>query len=166
MSTFWKVVYFGWIAFNWAILFFHKQTLKSGHWNFWGRLGAGMKRTLILYLVIVVPVAIIVGVLIALKKVTLNVLVGLVFTIVNTLGTFQFILVLGFGLVDMPKRLVIASFPSLRLKQVYYDGNKAAARIRKLYRSVIALREQQDLALRILQVDNPMYRFSTMSTWI
>ncbi|TNJ29473.1 LMBR1-like membrane protein [Giardia muris] len=161
MSTFWKVIYFGWIAFNWAILFFHKQTLKSGHWNFWGRLGAGMKRTLILYLVIVVPVAIIVGVLIALKKVTLNVLVGLVFTIVNTLGTFQVILVLGFGLVDMPKRLVIASFPSLRLKQVYYDGNKAAARIRKLYRSVIALREQQDLALRILQVDNPMYRFST-----
>ncbi|KWX11895.1 hypothetical protein QR46_4139 [Giardia duodenalis assemblage B] len=160
MVGLWKFLYFGWLVFNWAIIFLYKQLLKSGHWNFWGRLGHGMLRTLTIYLLIGVPAVIVVIVLLVTKKFTMNVLYTVLISLINTFGTFQIVLLLAYGIVDVPRRLVIAAFPSLRLYQIYYDAFKTTRTIRKIYKDILFQRSKQNIGLSIIPRTNHMYVYS------
>lgn len=160
MVILWKFLYFGWIAFNWSVVFFYKQILNSGHWNFWGRLGHGMLRTMTIYLLIGIPAAIVFIVLIATKKFTVDVLYTLLISIVNTFGTFQIVLLLAYGIVDVPRRLVISAFPTLRLYQIYYDAFKTTRNIRKIYKNILSQRSKQSIGLAIIPRSNHMYVYS------
>lgn len=160
MVGLWKFLYFGWLAFNWAVIFLYKQLLKSGHWNFWGRLGHGMLRTLTIYLLIGIPAIIVVVVLIATRKFTMNVLYTLLISLINTFGTFQIVILLAYGIVDVPRRLIMAAFPTLRLYQVYYDAFKTARNIRKIYKSILFQRSNQNVGLSVIPRSNHMYVYS------
>lgn len=160
MVVLWKFLYFGWIAFNWLVIFFYKQILISGHWNFWGRLGHGMLRTMTIYLLIGIPAAIVLVVLITTKKFTVDVLYTLLISIVNTFGTFQIVILLAYGIVDVPRRLIISAFPTLRLYQIYYDAFKTTRNIRKIYKNILFQRSKQSIGLSIIPRSNHMYVYS------
>ncbi|EFO61483.1 Hypothetical protein GLP15_5069 [Giardia lamblia P15] len=160
MVGLWKFLYFGWLIFNWAVIFLYKQLLKSGHWNFWGRLGHGMLRTLTIYLLIGIPAIIVVVVLVATRQFTMNVLYTLLISLINTFGTFQIVILLAYGTVDVPRRLIMAAFPTLRLHQIYYDAFKTTRNIRKIYKGILFQRSNQNVGISIIPRSNHMYVYS------
>lgn len=160
MIIVWKAVYFFWPALSWGVIFPLKQFLKSGHWNMWMRVYAGIQRTFVLYLCFIIPAIIFIIYLLASKTVTDRNIIGVLVAFLNTYGTLLIVFLMGYGMVNIPRNLLLAAFPNLRLLQLYYQANAQARVLQKVCANLAKLLLSQHQLLHKVSRVNRMYHHS------
>ncbi|KAF5836465.1 LMBR1-like membrane protein-domain-containing protein [Dunaliella salina] len=127
----WDITYWSTQGATWIVLPFYQVYSEAGDFTVRSRCWTSIKENMLLYGVVGTLAAFGVGMLFAFQRVTLDTLMGVGIGISNTFGLVVGILLMGYGLVEIPKQMWKSGNPVLMLKQCAHKCGRHAEAVMK-----------------------------------
>ena len=144
----WTVVYWTTFILTWAVLPMMADFETSGEFSFRRKCVSIIKGQVKMALIAVIVFVCFCFYLLAAKHMSFEGIGGFIMALGNTYGLMLIILLLGNGLVSVPKRIWLASFPQRNLQILYY---KAAELDSQLYDALFDLEEVEDEIIHVAE---------------
>jgi len=126
VSSLWTAAYWTTQALTWGVIPIAAGMSDAGDFTFWGRFKTSMRDSAFYYGSLAVAALAGLALLLASGRLAWRGLPGLVMVLVNAYGLVAVVLLLGHGLVAIPRSLWRASFPARRLRAHYWRVAHAA----------------------------------------
>ncbi|EQC39588.1 hypothetical protein SDRG_03022 [Saprolegnia diclina VS20] len=120
LLTAWQLVYWFTFVLSWVVLPILIEFSQSGAFSTEQRLRLSIKYLLRHYAVLLTLGFVLFLYLVVVDHFTIGGVLGLVMTLGNTYGLLWIICLLGYGLINIPRKVYAYSDPSLRLRQLYF----------------------------------------------
>jgi hypothetical protein len=129
ISVLWKISYWSTQALTWAVIPIQQGYVLSGAFTIMGRINSAFRRLWIFWLIVGSLAIIAIILATALGKLTLATLPTVIVALSNTYGLIAIVVLLGYGLVEVPRVLWRSSFPESRVLWRFHRVGKSAQRL-------------------------------------
>ncbi|GLE09953.1 hypothetical protein PINS_up021898 [Pythium insidiosum] len=124
---FWQALYWTTFAMSWGILPFLCEFSQNGEFGMRRRLVSSLRRFLLHWTILLAVALVGMGYLFFVDHFSLQGLLGLAMAMANTYGLAWLIVLLGFGLVEIPRSLWMRRQPERRLRALYFAAAQVHA---------------------------------------